>query len=62
MVIMGDMNDFIEDLKKYFENTPREKVLEDWDKTESFDNIGPSMDELINHTNKIYNMKDIIVD
>lgn len=56
------MNDFIEDLKKYFENTPREKVLEDWDKTESFDNIGPSMDELINHTNKIYNMKDIIVD
>jgi hypothetical protein len=37
----------IEELKKYFETTPREKVLENWAKSESFDEIGPTMDEFL---------------
>jgi hypothetical protein len=39
------MNNFIEDLKKYFEATPREKVLADWAETAEFDNVGPTVDE-----------------
>ncbi len=46
-------NNLIEDLKKYFETTPREKVLEDWAKSESFDEIGPTMDEFINLNNEL---------
>lgn len=34
------MNNFLEDLKKYFETTPQNKVLEDWAKTEEFDQCG----------------------
>jgi hypothetical protein len=37
----------IEELKKYFETTPREKVLENWAKSEPFDEIGPTMDEFL---------------
>ena len=41
------MNNFYEDLKHYFETTPREKVLEDWNKSAEFDKIGPTMEEFI---------------
>jgi hypothetical protein len=39
---------FYEKLKEYFENTPREKVLEDWAKSAEFDNvsIGGTVDEV----------------
>jgi len=37
----------LEELKKYFKTTPREKVLEDWAKTEAFDQVGPTMDEFL---------------
>ena len=36
-----DKSSFVDRLKEYFENTPREKVLEDWAKTEQFDKVGP---------------------
>lgn len=36
------MNNFVNELKKYFEETPREQVLKDWDKTRQFDNSQPS--------------------
>ena len=41
------MNNFYEDLKHYFETTPREKVLEDWNKSAEFDKIGPTMEEFL---------------
>jgi cystathionine beta-lyase family protein involved in aluminum resistance len=44
------------ELKEYFKTTPREKVLENWAKSESFDEIGPTMDEFIKNNNKIINM------
>lgn len=44
------MNNFFEDLKKYFEVTPREKVLEDWAKSEEFDQVGPVMDDFLAQT------------
>jgi hypothetical protein len=43
---------FYEKLKEYFENTPREKVLEDWNKSAEFDKVGPTVDEFIENSNK----------
>ena len=40
----GNINEL---LKKYFKDTPREKVLENWAKSEKFDNIGPTRDEFL---------------
>ena len=51
------MNNLIEDLKKYFETTPREKVLEDWAKSEYFDKIGPTMDDFLDVTNKYFKVE-----
>ena len=51
------MNNFLEDLKKYFEVTPREKFLEDWAKTEEFDQMGPTMDSFLVQTNWYYNIQ-----
>ena len=38
---------FYEKLVEYFKNTPREKVLEDWNKTAECDNIGPTVEEFL---------------
>jgi len=44
------MNNFLEQLKKYFEDTPQDKVLADWEKSAKFDEIGPTVDEFLNNT------------
>jgi hypothetical protein len=41
---------FYEKLVEYFKNTPREKVLEDWNKTAECDNIGPTVEEFLGNT------------
>lgn len=46
-----ETNNFVEDLKKYFEETPRKKVLEDWAKSEEFDEIGPTVEEFLTNQN-----------
>jgi hypothetical protein len=45
-------NNFYEKLKQYFEETPREKVLEDWAKSAEYDKVGPTVDDFLNNTNK----------
>jgi hypothetical protein len=40
-------NNFYEELKHYFETTPREKVLDDWNKSAEFDKIGPTVEEFL---------------
>jgi hypothetical protein len=45
-------SNFYEKLKQYFEETPREKILEDWAKSAEFDNVGPTVDDFLNNTNK----------
>jgi hypothetical protein len=49
---MKQDNNFYEKLKQYFEETPREKILEDWAKSAEFDNVGPTVDDFLNNTNK----------
>lgn len=39
------MNNLLEDLKKYFRDTPREKVMKDWAESENLDAVGPNVDE-----------------
>jgi hypothetical protein len=48
------MNNFYEELKKYFEVTPREKVLEDWAKSAEFDKVGPTVEEFLHNTKQYY--------
>jgi hypothetical protein len=43
---------FSEKLKQYFEETPMEKVLEDWAKSVEYDNVGPTVNEFLDNTNK----------
>jgi hypothetical protein len=43
---------FYEKLKEYFENTPREKVLEDWNKSALLDKVRPTVDEFIENSNE----------
>lgn len=43
---MPTPNNFYEELKKYFETTPKSKIHEDWNKTVEFDKVGVTFDSL----------------
>jgi hypothetical protein len=43
-------SNFYEDLKKHFENTPREKLLEEWEKSAESDKVGPTVEEFLNNS------------
>jgi hypothetical protein len=45
-------SNFYEKLKEYFKTTPREKVLEDWNKSAHLDNVGPTVDEFIENSER----------
>jgi hypothetical protein len=45
------MENFVDKLKKYFKETPREKVLEGWKKTKEYDNVGVTVEEFLQNTN-----------
>lgn len=48
------MNDFLEDLKKYFENTPEEEVLRLWEKSAELDSIGVTMSDFLRNLNRYH--------
>lgn len=39
------MSTILEELKRYFQNTPQEKILSDWAETEKYDEVGPTVQE-----------------
>jgi hypothetical protein len=41
----------LENLKKYFEITPKEQILKDWDECKEFDNIGIKVSDFLNIMN-----------
>ena len=45
----------IEELIKYFKETPREQILKDWDESKHFDKVGISLKYLINSSIIIFN-------
>ena len=40
-------NNFFEELKKYFDNTPKGQVLADWKKSEKLDKVGATVEEFM---------------
>jgi hypothetical protein len=48
------MSNFLEELKKYFETTPQNKILEDWAKSEQYDEIGPTFEEFVKNSQQYY--------
>ena len=49
-------NPILEQLKKYIDETPREKIMEDWDKLSlEFSDVGPTCEEFIVELDKILN-------
>jgi len=49
---------FVELLKKYFDETPRDQVLKDWKETEEYDLIKPTVDEFLNNNNNLKNQEN----
>jgi len=54
------MSDFLEDLKRYFDTTPPEKVKANWDKGKEYDNIGPTVGEFLRNNNSIWAEQEVI--
>lgn len=52
-----DMENLVENLKKYFETTSREQVLKDWEETIEFDQVGSTMDDFLSQTSVYYKIK-----
>lgn len=49
------MNTVLEKLKQYFENKTQEEVLQDWNSLNHFDNIGPTVEDIIKVWSQEYN-------
>lgn len=47
-------NNFLEELKEYFRTTSKEKILEDWNKSQGYDKVGPTVDNFLNKKEKKY--------
>lgn len=41
------MSNILENLKKYFAETPQEQIEKDWVETKKFDKVGPTIKEFI---------------
>ena len=41
------VSNLLEELKQYFENTPREQILEDWERTKEYEGVGLTADEFL---------------
>lgn len=46
------MNTLLEQLRKYFDNTPRGVIEEEWAKFDGYDNVGPTVDEFLSFTDQ----------
>lgn len=42
------MSTILEEMKAYFEATPREQVLKEWAESSKFDDVGPTIEEFLN--------------
>lgn len=41
------MNELLNQLKKHFENTPREELEKEWEELSEYNNIGPTVEEYL---------------
>lgn len=52
------MNNILEDLKKYFQDTPQEQIMKEWAETEKYDKVGPSIEEFLIKTKLYFKLED----
>jgi hypothetical protein len=50
---MEDKPNLLQQLKDYFDNTPREVVEKEWHEYDKYNEIGPTVDEYLEYVNKI---------
>lgn len=43
------MSELLDKMDEYFKNTPKEKVQEDWKKSEKYDKVGITINKFINY-------------
>lgn len=48
------MGTLLESLKRYFENTPKDILENDWKENEYLDNIGPDVTEYVNYVQEYF--------
>jgi hypothetical protein len=48
------MDNFFEELKKYFEQTPQEEILKVWEKSASVDDIGMTVEDFLANSTHYY--------
>jgi hypothetical protein len=51
------MSTLLEDLKKYFSETPQEEIISDWAKSEKYDEVGPPVDQFIEFSKSYYTVE-----
>lgn len=56
---MEDEANFYEQLLEYFKNTPKEKVLEAWNKSAALDNIGPTVEEFLENNQPMLSSEEV---
>ena len=44
--------DYLDELKHHIETTPKEKLLEEWEKSIEYDKVGPTVDEFVSESKK----------
>ena len=49
--------DLLQQLKDYFDNTPREIIEKEWHEYDKYNEIGPTVKEYLEYVNKIYQTK-----
>lgn len=59
--MQNNNQNFLEELKEYFRTTSKEKILEDWNKSQEYDKIGPTVDEYIQACNVIQNYRKQLI-
>jgi hypothetical protein len=50
------MNNFYEELKKYFEETPQDIIMKDWAKSIEFDNTGISVEGFLKNSQQYHSI------
>ena len=53
------VNILLDELKEYFDNTSEEQIKLDWEKSKPFDNIGPTVEEYFEETEKLNELKEL---
>lgn len=51
--------DILDQLKKYIEETPREKVLQDWEEMKIYDEVGPTFEDFFDQQQQYHKVKEV---